>query len=144
MGSTPWTLTARWILPMEGPPLEEGTVVIQDQRIAAVEPHGRCTADVDLGNAAVLPGLVNAHTHLDLTGLRGLAPPSTDFTAWLRLVIHHRRSITPEQVQKDVQAGLAEILASGTTLVGDIAAGYFLGVSGSGPVVLENRQTQTP
>src|SRR5947207_3197748 len=61
MGSTPWTLTARWILSMEGPPLEEGTVVIQDQRIAAVEPHGRCTADLDLGNAAVLPGLVNAH-----------------------------------------------------------------------------------
>jgi cytosine/adenosine deaminase-related metal-dependent hydrolase len=115
-----WTLTARWVFPVDGPPLERGCVTVAGERITAVQPHGGRTADVDLGNAAVLPGLVNAHTHLDLTGLRGLAPPSADFTGWLRQVIAHRRQRSPEQVRADVSAGLAECLRYGTTLVGDI------------------------
>jgi aminodeoxyfutalosine deaminase len=118
----PWTLSARWTFPVGQPPLERGTVTIQNDRILAVEPRGRRAADVDLGNAAILPGLVNAHTHLDLTGLRGKVPPGADFTAWLRAVIRHRRGLSPQQVHQDVQAGLAESVAAGTTLLGDIAA----------------------
>jgi cytosine/adenosine deaminase-related metal-dependent hydrolase len=87
----------------------------------AVKPHGQRAADIDLGNVAVLPGMVNAHTHLDLTGLRGKVPPTADFTAWLRAVIRHRRELTPDQVHQDVQTGLAESLAAGTTLLGDIS-----------------------
>src|SRR5579859_5368699 len=112
--TTPWTLTARWIFPASGPPLEHGTVTISGDRIAAVNPRGECPADVDLGDVAVLPGFVNAHTHLDLTGLRGQAPPSPDFTGWLRQVIAHRRNRTPEQVNDDIRAGLAECLRFGT------------------------------
>ena len=66
---------------------------------------------------------MNAHTHLDLSGLRGKYPPSPDFTGWLRQVIAHRRTMTPEQTQADVRAGLEECLRFGTTLVGDIASG---------------------
>jgi cytosine/adenosine deaminase-related metal-dependent hydrolase len=120
--SAPWTLTARWVFPLAGPPLERGTVTMAGDRIAAVEPRGRRTADIDLGTCAILPGLVNAHTHLDLTGMRGLAPPTPDFTAWLRQVIAHRRQRSPEQVQEDIRAGLDECLRFGTTLVGDISA----------------------
>ncbi len=80
------------------------------------------SADLDLGDAAVLPGLVNAHTHLDLSGMRGLAPPTPHFTEWLRQVIAHRRRRTPEQVQADVRQGLAECTRFGTTLLGDISA----------------------
>jgi aminodeoxyfutalosine deaminase len=116
-----WSLTARWVFPVGSPPLERGCVVIQDDRITAVEAQGLRTADVDLGNVAVLPGFVNAHTHLDLSGLRGLAPPSADFTAWLRTVIGHRRERTAAQVKVDVRVGLTESLACGTTLLGDIA-----------------------
>lgn len=119
----PWTLTARWIVPVAGPPLERGTVTVRGDRIEAVDPHGSRRADLDLGDAAVLPGLVNAHTHLDLTGLRGQAPPSPDFTGWLRRVIAFRRGRTAEQVQADVRAGLDEALRFGTTLLGDISAG---------------------
>jgi cytosine/adenosine deaminase-related metal-dependent hydrolase len=118
----PWTLTARWVFPVEGPPLERGTVTIQGDKIAAVEPGGGRTADVDLGNTAILPGLVNAHTHLDLSGLRGKCPPTGDFTEWLREVIRHRRSQTPEQAVSDIQIGLLESQVYGTTLLGDISA----------------------
>jgi cytosine/adenosine deaminase-related metal-dependent hydrolase len=116
-----WSLTARWVFPVETPPLERGVVAVDGERIAAVEPHGTRNADVDLGNVAILPGLVNAHTHLDLTGLRGLAPPTPDFTGWLRQVIDHRRSRSLDQVRTDNQTGLAESLRFGTTLLGDIS-----------------------
>jgi cytosine/adenosine deaminase-related metal-dependent hydrolase len=116
-------LTARWVFPVDGPPIERGVVTVRGERIDAVEPHGKRTPDRDLGNFAILPGLVNAHTHLDLTGLRGQCPPSPDFTGWLRQVIAHRRTVTPEQTRADIRAGIAECLRYGTTLVGDIASG---------------------
>src|SRR5213076_259445 len=94
----PWTLTARWILPIDGPPLEHGTVTIDGERIAAVGPHGDHPADVDLGDVAVLPGLVNTHTHLDLTGLRGKCRPTPDFTQWLHGVIRFRGERTEAEV----------------------------------------------
>jgi cytosine/adenosine deaminase-related metal-dependent hydrolase len=117
-----WTVAARWVFPVSGPPISEGVVTIRGRRIVAVGPRASRRADVDLGEVAVLPGLVNAHTHLDLTGLRGRCPPSADFTGWLRAVIRHRRSITPEQIEADIREGLAESLRHGTTLLGDIAA----------------------
>jgi cytosine/adenosine deaminase-related metal-dependent hydrolase len=117
-----WTLTARWLFPIEGVPLERGTITVRGERILSVEPHRSRTADFDLGNVAILPGLVNAHTHLDLSGLRGRVPPTEDFTAWLLAVIQHRRSLSPSQVETDIATGLAEALAHGTTLLGDISA----------------------
>jgi cytosine/adenosine deaminase-related metal-dependent hydrolase len=121
--ATDWTLTARWVFCSELMALPGGTVTIRGDRITAYEPRGRRAADRDFGNAAIIPGLVNAHTHLDLTGLRGRCPPTPDFTAWLRGVIAHRRSRTPAQVQEDIRTGLAEAIASGTTLLADISAG---------------------
>src|SRR5262245_54425823 len=110
--SEPMTLTARWVFPVAGPPLERGLVTVADGRISTVEPAGARTADRDFVNAAIIPGLVNAHTHLDLSGARGLTPPTSAdrFTDWLRSVIAYRRSRAPEQVQADIRAGLAESL----------------------------------
>lgn len=118
------TFTARWVFPVSGPPLERGTVTVSGDRLDAVEPRGSRAPDEDLGNVAIIPGLVNAHTHLDLSGARGLITPTDPdhFTDWLRGVIAYRRSRTAEQVQTDIRAGLAECLRHGTTLLGDIAA----------------------
>jgi cytosine/adenosine deaminase-related metal-dependent hydrolase len=130
-----WTLTARWIIPVDGPPLENGTVTIQGEHFLNPLPHGKRKPDIDLGNAAILPGFVNAHTHLDLSGMRGKCPPTPDFTQWLRGVIAHRRSQTPEQVIGDIRIGLEESLGYGTTLLGDIAAqGLSWGLVGESPV----------
>ncbi len=123
MTPTTWTLTARWVLPVDAAPLPGGAVVIEGERIRRVAPAGQLAADVDLGNVAVLPGLVNSHTHLDLTGLAGQCPPMPDFTAWLRGVIQHRRSRAPAQVAADIHEGLRQSVRHGTTLLGDISAG---------------------
>ena len=113
------TITARWVFPVSGPPLAGGVVSVEQGRIVAVQPHS--PADVDLGESALLPAFVNAHCHLDLTGMAGLAPPSPDFAAWLRRVIAHRRTRSPEQVADDIRAGIALLLAAGTGLVADIS-----------------------
>jgi cytosine/adenosine deaminase-related metal-dependent hydrolase len=114
-------LTARWVFPVDRLPLRRGCVTVRGERIVSVDEDGQRTADVDLGNAALLPGLVNAHAHLDLSGMRGLAAPTPDFPAWLGRVIAHRRQRTPEQVAADVAAGLAESVRHGTTLLGDVS-----------------------
>lgn len=118
------TLTARWVFPVSGPPIANGIVTIRDDRIESVTESRWCLLDEDLGNAAILPGLVNPHTHLDLSGARGLIPPTDPdhFIDWLRGVIAYRRGRTAEEVASDIRAGLAESLRFGTTLIGDISA----------------------
>jgi aminodeoxyfutalosine deaminase len=120
----PRTFAARWVFPVTGPPLERGTVTVCGERIEAVQPCGSRRPDRDLGNVALIPGLVNPHTHLDLSGARGLIPPTDPehFTDWLRGVIAYRRGRSAEEVQADIAAGLAESLRFGTTLIGDISA----------------------
>ena len=115
-------LTARWIFPATSPPLPNGRVTIRGDRIVSVGPANDRTADLDFGNAAIVPGLVNAHAHLDLSGTRGLIRPSSDFVGWLRGVIGQRRIRTAEQTQAEIRRGLDECLRFGTTLIGDIAS----------------------
>lgn len=122
IGMDKMVLTARWVMPVVAPPLERGTITICGNNIVAVEAQGARAPDIDLGNAAIIPGLVNAHTHLDLSGLRNTIPPSADFIGWLKSVINHRRDKTPEQIGGDVRAGLHEAMRLGTTLIADISA----------------------
>ncbi len=119
----PWTVTARWVFPVSSPPLKRGTVTVVGERLVAVEPHGVRQPDRDFGDAALLPGLVNAHTHLDLSGCRQPFPADGDFPSWVRRVVQYRRSLPPGQEEADARAGVAESLRHGVTLLGDIAAG---------------------
>lgn len=137
MGSArPWSLTARWVFPVEGPPMERGVLTIRGEQILAVEPYHHQTPRIDLGDAAILPGLVNAHTHLDLHTLSGDVLPTGSFTDWLRAVIQQRRSLHPDHVRRNIQAGLEQCLACGTTLLGDISSqGISWEVLASGPPI---------
>jgi cytosine/adenosine deaminase-related metal-dependent hydrolase len=116
------TLTARWIVPVAESPLQRGTVTITGDRITAVEPRGCRAADIDLGNVAILPGLVNAHAHLDLTGSRNNIKYRGDLLTWLRDVVEYRRSASVREVSESIEAALSESLALGVTLLGDIAS----------------------
>jgi cytosine/adenosine deaminase-related metal-dependent hydrolase len=128
----PFSLRARWVFPVwEPPPLENGLVEITAGRISAVHDlPGPCT--LDLGNAAIIPGLVNAHSHLELSDLAAPLHPNLPFTAWLKSVMAHRRtrayagtaapSSSDDAFEKRiVEQGRRESAAWGTTTIGDIA-----------------------
>ena len=96
------TLGARYIFPVEGPPIADGRLTIEDGRIAWIGPARDRGADLDLGNVAIIPGFVNAHTHLELSALGGGPPaprrPRT-IVAWLRRVVDQRREGTDETLR---------------------------------------------
>jgi cytosine/adenosine deaminase-related metal-dependent hydrolase len=124
MRAESFTLTARYVVPVDGPPIEGGRIVVSDGAIVRVEPKRRGRADRDLGNVAVLPGFVNAHTHLDLTPLPvhpDRADGSEDEVRWLRRVVEHRRSAAPESSRRAIARNIAASLAAGTTSVADIS-----------------------
>ena len=109
---------AAWVLPIAGPPIPGGVVTIAGDRIAAVGPFAGGAVE-DLGRVALLPGLVNAHTHLELSWMRGRVPPRESMPAWAASLMALRRSVSPEPVEP-VQAAIGEARASGTCLVGDV------------------------
>ena len=117
----PSSIRADWILPITGPPIPGGSITIDDGRIAAVEPSPIAGA-VDLGRCAVLPALVNAHTHLELSYLRGRIPRAASFTDWVRPLLAARRT-PPDQDVADAAAAdaIGEAVQSGTALFGDVA-----------------------
>lgn len=115
-------LRARYVFPVDGTPIADGIVRIRGDRIEALGSANQFSADLDLGNVALLPGFANPHTHLDLSDALGRCPPSSDFVGWLRKVVAHRRGQTPEDVDRAVAAGIEHLVRSGTTMVGDISA----------------------
>lgn len=116
-------LRARWVLPIERPPIAGGWVAIEDGVIQAIgqgrPPSGEFQ---DLGDTALLPGLVNAHTHLELSFLRGRIPPASGMASWIRGLMAARREAPHEDEQRAAAAAaLAEARASGTIAFGDIS-----------------------
>jgi cytosine/adenosine deaminase-related metal-dependent hydrolase len=116
---------ASWVLPISGPPIADGWVAVDAGRIAAVgERIGEQGVVRDLGHVAIMPGLVNAHTHLELSYLRGQVPPAAQFVAWIRGVMSARRE-RPDpggaEILHALDAGIAEAVRCGTAVVGDIS-----------------------
>jgi cytosine/adenosine deaminase-related metal-dependent hydrolase len=117
-------LRAQWILPIAGEPFENGEVHIVDGRIASVARSGSTlVADevevVDLGRAALLPGFVNTHSHLELTAMRGLLE-DLGFREWIaRLTSIKYTILSAEDLLDSARFGALEALAAGVTTIGD-------------------------
>ncbi|MBA3557300.1 MAG: amidohydrolase family protein [Gemmatimonadaceae bacterium] len=112
---------ARWIVPISSAPIENGTVVVEGERIAYVGPRANAPrgADRDLGDAILLPGLVNAHTHLELTVMRGLLEDLA-FRDWIVALQAAKRAVmTPEMLLDSARLGIAEGIRAGITTFAD-------------------------
>lgn len=115
---------ARWIIPVAGPPIENGRLEVVNGRIASVERAAGPGGDaLDLGDVAVLPGFVNAHTHLQLTFCRSRAPYRGSFTQWIRDLASPARQDLAGPPETAIDAGLWESLQAGVAAVADIGHG---------------------
>src|SRR3954469_12491808 len=118
---------ARFVVSMDGPLAEDGGVVVQGDRIVAVGEfeHLRRLHDgevLDLGDRALLPGLVNAHCHLDYTCLRGKIPAQKSFADWILAINAAKARLAPQDYADSITAGAAESLRFGTTSMVNLTA----------------------
>jgi 5-methylthioadenosine/S-adenosylhomocysteine deaminase len=121
--------SARWILPIISPAIEDGALAFEGSDIVAVGPRTEIVsrfpeADAEnFGDAAILPGLVNAHSHLELTVMRGfLEREENDFSAWLRKLTLARLTMTAEDLLVSATCGAIEAARAGVTCLGDASS----------------------
>ena len=118
---------ARWVLPISAAPIPEGAIVVQGEHISAVGNYADLVASFpeaplrDFGEAAIIPGLINTHSHLELTAMRGfLETEESDFFAWLRkLTIARLERMTPDDLYVSAAWGACEAARAGITCIGD-------------------------
>ncbi len=122
-------LTADWLWPEAGHALEDGGVRIVDGTIAAVGRRPDLTPLAEAGEevrhlegACLLPGLINAHTHLELAALGPERPVAHDFVGWLLGLVEQKRRLEAGEAARAAAAAVATLVATGTTGVGDIAS----------------------
>ncbi|MGZ4431892.1 MAG: amidohydrolase family protein, partial [Gaiellales bacterium] len=110
-------LAADWVLPVDGAPIRDGWVEVEDGRIAAVGATPR-DADERFPESVILPGLVNAHTHLEYAGMSGFGD-GRPFDGWIADHIRRREALTEADYLAQARAGAAASLAGGVTTVAD-------------------------
>jgi len=120
-------LRARIVVPVSRPLIDDGAVAVSAGRVAWVgrwrdRPPAAGVPVQDLGESVLLPGLVNAHCHLDYTGMAGLLPPPKHFTDWIKSIVALKASWTVEEFAASWREGARMLLRSGTTTVADIEA----------------------
>jgi len=112
---------------MDGPPIDNGAVAVSGNRIADIgkfdEIKARNTGEtVDLGEQALLPGLINAHCHLDYTCLRGKIAPQKSFADWIRAINAEKAKLAADDYLASITDGFAEAKRFGTTTVANLTA----------------------
>ena len=140
-------IRARIVVTMDGPPIENGAVLVSGNRIAAVgkfseikrlpslaaglsaSPSGRGSRVaagegkfeiIDLGDQVLLPGLINAHCHLDYTCLRGKIPRQRSFTDWIRLINAEKTKLSPNDYIASINDGFREAKRFGTATIANL------------------------
>jgi len=113
------TLSADWVVPVEGPPIRDGAVTIDDSGlIAAVGPRAELGDGDRYPDAVILPGFVNAHTHLEYDVYAGFGD-SLGFAEWIGLHVQRKQRIALEDMEAIARLGALNCLRSGITTVGD-------------------------
>ncbi len=127
-------LTARYVYPVTAASITDGAVAVAGERILAVGPAAVLTdrypgaRRADLGEAALLPAAINAHTHLELTALEDAIPPDLDMAAWILALLRARGALDDAALRASAAEGVRRSLASGVAAVGEIcSAGQSVG-----------------
>jgi cytosine/adenosine deaminase-related metal-dependent hydrolase len=131
------TVRARYVIPVEGPPIEDGCLTIHGPRIGWLGPAVERQAELDLGNVAIVPGFINAHTHLELSALDGsrTLADAEDELSWLKQVIAQRRGASDASLRTTAARNLRAATEAGTTLLADTtSAGLSWGPIAEAPV----------
>src|ERR1700731_4769343 len=116
------------IVTMDGPPVENGAVAISADRIAEVGKFPEISARhsgqeiVDLGEQALLPGLINAHCHLDCTCVRGKIPKQRSFAEWIRATNAEKAKLSSKDYVMSINEGFTEARRFGTTTIANPTA----------------------
>ena len=121
--------SARWVLPIIAPAISDGAIVVDDSAIVSVGPRADILSAFpnapheDFGNAVILPGLINTHSHLELTVMRGfLEREEHDFFAWLMKLTFARFKMTDEDLFVSAACGAIEAARAGITCLGDASS----------------------
>lgn len=114
---------ARWIVPMDRPPIDDGVLTVRDGVILALQPGdtARDLAAEDLGDVVLMPGFINAHTHLELGFCRGRIPPCPLWDWFDRLIELNRRPDAGPLRRQSIIEGARESLEAGVTCIADIS-----------------------
>ena len=121
-------IRARIVVTMDGPPIENGAVAISENQIIDVGRFPEVSARhpgrkiVDLGEQSLLPGLINAHCHLDYTCLRGKIPRRKSFADWIRAINTEKAKLSREDYLASINEGFAETKRFGTTTIANLTA----------------------
>jgi cytosine/adenosine deaminase-related metal-dependent hydrolase len=120
-------IRARTVVTMDRTPIENGAVAVSGNRIVDVgafdDVKGRNTGNhLDLGAKVLLPGLINAHCHLDYTGLRGKIPPQDSFTDWIRAINAEKSALSQKDYFASINDGFQEAKRFGTTAIANLTA----------------------
>jgi aminodeoxyfutalosine deaminase len=113
------------VVTMDGAPIDNGAVAVSGNRIVDVgrfdEIKTRNTGEtVDLGEQLLLPGLINAHCHLDYTCLRQKIPPQQSFTDWIRAINAEKSELSPKDYVTSINQGFHEAKRFGTTAIANL------------------------
>src|SRR5271170_1560493 len=119
-------LRARIVLPISAPPIENGAVLLSENRVAAVGAWRDLAARarppaVDLGQVILLPGLINSHCHLDYTDMSGL-PPQKQFPDWIKGLLALKAAASYTDYAEAWLRGATMLARTGTTTVADVEA----------------------
>lgn len=115
---------SRWIYPVSSPPIEGGVVALSQGRIHAVGKEKEVRSHFngklrDCGDGVILPALINAHTHLELSALRGQITPGLGFVEWVKALLALKEALSIEFLIQEMKRALEELLIGGTGAVGD-------------------------